>query len=112
MNDADTNIASGDDEETSFHPIAGGGVLFSARQGRLYALNPVASLTWLCVKDGLPATECIAAISDAFNVHTSSAAELFSASVELFQSSHLLWPTEHQGACEFRITNACAAAVT
>ena len=86
--------------------------MFSARQGRLYALNPVASLTWLCVKDGLSATECIAAISDAFNVHTSSAAEWFSASVELFQSSHLLWPTEHQGHVSSESTNACAAAVT
>ena len=35
----------------SFHE--GGGALFNSTDGRLYALNPVAGLTWLCRKDGL-----------------------------------------------------------
>ena len=36
--------------EASFHPVAGGGVLFDAAQGRLYALNPAAGMTWLCMQ--------------------------------------------------------------
>ena len=39
--------------EASFHPVAGGGVLFDAAQGRLYALNPAAGMAWLCMRDGL-----------------------------------------------------------
>ena len=28
------------EEETSFHPVPGGGVIFNAAEGRLYAVNP------------------------------------------------------------------------
>jgi hypothetical protein len=39
--------------EASFHPVAGGGVLFDAARGRLYALNPVAGMTWLCMRNDM-----------------------------------------------------------
>jgi len=77
-------------DETSFHAVEGGGVLFNAREGRLYALNPVAGLTWLCVKDGLSKPECIVAISNAFGVDDAIAAEWFGASATLFKKFDLL----------------------
>jgi len=41
-------------------------VLFDAAKGRLYALNPAAGMTWLCIKDGLSGQECTLALSKAF----------------------------------------------
>ena len=74
----------------SFHPIEGGGVLYSAEQGRLYALSPVARLSWLCVQDHLSTDDSISTISDTFNIDFTSAAGLFSESIKLFQSSNLI----------------------
>ena len=65
-------------------------MVFSARQGRLYALSPVASLSWLCVKDSLSASECTLAISNAFGIEHSIAAEWFCASMTLFKDFGLL----------------------
>ena len=48
----------------SFHPVAGGGVLFDAAQGRLYALNPAAGMTWLCIRDGLSEHESTLALAE------------------------------------------------
>ena len=81
----------------SFHPIEGGGVLYSAEQGRLYALNPVACLSWLCVQDHLSTDDSISTISDTFNIDSTSAAELFSESIKLFQSSNLIGSIDQQG---------------
>ena len=75
---------------TSFHAVEGGGVVFSARQGRLYALSPVASLSWLCMKDGLSVPECALAISKAFGIEHSIAAEWFCSSTTLFKDFGLL----------------------
>jgi hypothetical protein len=74
----------------SFHAVEGGGVVFSARQGRLYALSPVASLSWLCIKDGLSAPECALAISKAFGIEHLIATEWFCASMTLFKDFGLL----------------------
>ena len=83
-------MSNNDDDEISFHAVEGGGVVFSARQGRLYALNPVASLSWLCMKDSLSAPECALAISKAFDTEHSIATEWFCASMTLFKDCGLL----------------------
>jgi hypothetical protein len=89
VNDGGYDIVSLE-EATSFHSVAGGGVVFDAREGRLYALNPVAGLTWLCMKDGLSTPECTLAISNAFGINHSTASEWFDASMELFRNFRLL----------------------
>jgi hypothetical protein len=70
---------------TSFHPVAGGGVLFDAARGRLYALNPAAGITWLCIRDGLSGHECALALSKAFQIDLPTAAEWVRASMDAFQ---------------------------
>jgi hypothetical protein len=84
-------------DDTSFHTVEGGGVLFSAREGRLYALNPVAGLTWLCLKDGLSKPECTVAIANAFGVEDAIAAEWFGASMTLFKKFGLLHTSDGNG---------------
>ena len=74
----------------SFHPVAGGGVLFDAAQGRLYALNPAAGMTWLCIRDGLSAHESSLALSKAFEIDPAIAAEWVRASMDAFQDLGLL----------------------
>jgi hypothetical protein len=74
----------------SFHPIAGGGVLFDAARGRLYALNPTAGLTWLCIRDGLSAPESTAALANAFAVDPATAAEWHRISIDTFRGLGLL----------------------
>jgi hypothetical protein len=74
----------------SFHPVAGGGVLFDAAKGRLYALNPAAGMTWLCIKDGLSGHECTVALSKAFEIDRPIAAEWVRASMDAFQHLGLL----------------------
>jgi hypothetical protein len=69
----------------SFHPVAGGGVLFDAAQGRLYALNPTAGMTWLCIRDGLSANESTLALANAFKVDQTIAAEWLRISTDRFQ---------------------------
>ncbi len=93
MRDGAGEIASIDDA-ASLHPVAGGGVIFNAREGRLYALSPVAGLTWLCLKDGLSPAKCVVAISKAFDVQPSVAAEWFSKGVEMFKNVGLLGSTK------------------
>ena len=75
---------------TSFHPVAGGGVLFDAAKGRLYTLNPAAGMTWLCIKDGLSGHECTLALSKAFEIDRPTAAEWVRASMDAFQHLGLL----------------------
>jgi hypothetical protein len=75
---------------TSSHLIEGGCVVFNAAQGRLYALNAVAGLTWLCIQDGLSEAQATLAIAAAFAVDASIAGEWFHASFETFQSQGLL----------------------
>ena len=74
----------------SFHPVAGGGVLFDAAQGRLYALNPAAGMTWLCIRDGLSGHESTLALAKAFEVDRTIAAEWFRISMDTFQDLGLL----------------------
>jgi hypothetical protein len=74
----------------SFHPVAGGGVLFDAAQGRLYALNPAAGMTWLCIRDGLSGDECTLALSKAFEIDPAMAAEWVRVSMDSFQYRGLL----------------------
>ena len=74
----------------SFHPIPGGAILFDAVQGRLYALNPVAGLTWLCVKNGLSQPESIRNLAEAFDLDQTVAAAWLSASTDMFRQSNLL----------------------
>jgi hypothetical protein len=61
--------------EASFHPVAGGGVLFDAAQGRLYALNPAAGMAWLCMRDGLSRHQSTLTLAKAFEVDRRIAAE-------------------------------------
>jgi hypothetical protein len=74
----------------SFHPVAGGGVLFDAAQGRLYALNPAAGMTWLCIRDGLSGHESTLALSKAFEIDPAIASEWVRASMDAFQDLGLL----------------------
>ena len=74
----------------SFHPVAGGGVLFDAAQGRLYALNPAAGLTWLCLRDGLSQHESALALAKAFAVDGTIAAEWMRISMHTFEDLGLL----------------------
>jgi hypothetical protein len=74
----------------SFHPVAGGGVLFDAAQGRLYALNPAAGMTWLCIRDGLSGHESTLALARAFEIDPAIAAEWVRASMDAFQDLGLL----------------------
>jgi hypothetical protein len=74
----------------SFHPVAGGGVLFDAAQGRLYALNPAATMTWLCIRDGLSGEESTLALANALEVDLAIAAEWVRASMDVFQKFGLL----------------------
>jgi hypothetical protein len=77
-------------EGISFYSVKGGGVLFNAADGRLYALNPAAALTWLCLRDGLSRLESACTIADAFNVEQSIAAEWLNDSMALFENRGLL----------------------
>jgi hypothetical protein len=65
-------------------------VLFDAAKGRLYALNPTAGMTWLCIKDGLSGHECTLALSKAFEIDWPIAAEWVRASMDAFQHLGLL----------------------
>jgi hypothetical protein len=76
--------------ETSFHPMKGGGVLFNAKQGRLYALNAAAGFTWLCIKDGCSEPQTTRHLADAFGVDMTVAAEWLQTSMEIFNGVGLL----------------------
>lgn len=76
--------------DVSFHPTEGGAILFDAVHRRLYALNPAAGLTWLCVRDGLSQLETVRTISDELGVDDEAAAEWYQTSVAMFREHHLL----------------------
>ena len=69
----------------SLHPVSGGAVLFDDAEGRLYALNPVAGLTWLCIAQGLSMHESKLVLANTFKVEPGTAAEWFSISMAKFQ---------------------------
>jgi hypothetical protein len=81
--------------DTSFHPVTGGGVLFDAAQGRLYALNPAAGMTWLCLRDGLSEHQSTRALAKAFDIDRKIAAEWVQISMDRFRDLGL---TETAGA--------------
>jgi hypothetical protein len=70
--------------------MTGGGVLFSAVDGLLYALNPAASLSWLCIRDGVSKEESVSIIAEALNVGQQIAAEWLDASRAEFLTLGLL----------------------
>ena len=70
----------------TFHPVRGGGLLFNSADSRLYALNPAAGLTWLCVRDGLSRAETTLAITNAFAVDLAVADEWLDTSLAMFRS--------------------------
>jgi hypothetical protein len=76
--------------EISFHPIEGGAILFDALRRRLYALNPAAGLTWLCIRDGLSQLEAIRAIAEGLGVDEETAADWCRTSTDMFREFHLL----------------------
>jgi hypothetical protein len=76
--------------EISFHPIEGGAILFDALRRRLYALNPAAGLTWLCIRDGLSQPEAIRAIAEGLGVAPEMAADWCRTSTDMFREFHLL----------------------
>jgi hypothetical protein len=76
--------------EASFHPVAGGGVLFDAVQGRLYALNPAAGMTWLCLRDGLSEHQSTLALAKAFEIDRRIAAEWVHISIDRFRDLGLI----------------------
>jgi hypothetical protein len=76
--------------DASFHPVAGGGVLFDAAQGRLYALNPAAGMAWLCMRDGLSRHQSTLTLAKAFEVDRRIAAEWVHISIDRFRDLGLL----------------------
>jgi len=76
--------------EISFHPIEGGAILFDALRRRLYALNPAAGLTWLCIRDRLSQPETIRAIAEGLGVDQEMAANWCRTSTDMFREFHLL----------------------
>ena len=74
----------------SFHPVAGGGLLFDGARGRLYALNPAAGMTWLCIRDGLSGHETTLALAKAFGVDCTIATEWFRISMDRFRDLGLM----------------------
>ena len=80
-----TNQSSGPAQRASLHPIPGGAVLFDDAEGRLYALNPAAGLTWLCIAQGLSQHESTLVLADTFEIDSSMAAEWFRVSMAKFQ---------------------------
>jgi hypothetical protein len=74
----------------SFHPVVGGGVLFDAAEGRLYALSPTAGLIWLCIRDGLSTHESTVALAKAFKVDPTIAAQWLRIGMDNFQNLGLL----------------------
>jgi hypothetical protein len=69
-------------------------VLFDAAQGRLYALNPAAGMTWLCIRDGLSEHESTLALANAFKVGRTIAAEWLRISTDRFRDLRLLETAE------------------
>jgi hypothetical protein len=80
-----TDQSSGPSQRASLHPITGGAVLFDDAEGRLYALNPAAGLTWLCIAQGLSKHESTLVLADTFEIDSSMAAEWFHVSMAKFQ---------------------------
>jgi hypothetical protein len=80
-----TDQSSGPAQRASLHPIPGGAVLFDDAEGRLYALNPAAGLTWLCIAQGLSQHESTLVLADTFEIASSMAAEWFRVSMAKFQ---------------------------
>jgi len=76
--------------DASFHPVEGGGVLFDASRGRIYALNATAGFTWLCIRDGLSRHQTTQAIAEAFGVDETVAAGWCRDSFEIFNDRGLL----------------------
>jgi len=89
--------------------VTGGAVLFNAANGRLYALNPVAGLTWLCVRDGLSPAESALALANGFRIEHAVAAEWFRTSAQKFQDLGLLGSADHIEACGREDTSVTAA---
>ena len=60
-------------------------MLFDDAEGRLYALNAAAGLTWLCIAQGLSQDESTLVLADTFEIDSSMAAEWFRVSMAKFQ---------------------------
>jgi hypothetical protein len=89
VTDNDVKVAL-PDREISLHPVAGGAVLFDPWDRKLYALNPAAGLTWLCIRDGLSRTESGNALADGLGVDPELAASWFDDCVDMFRNLELL----------------------
>jgi hypothetical protein len=108
----DDHSASGSSRDSiSFHPVTGGAVLFNAANGKLYALNPVAGLTWLCLRDGLSPAESTLALSNGFAIEHALAAEWFQNSVQLFRRLGLLANGHHTDVDRWRDISQTVAAL-
>jgi len=89
--DRDENLTPA--EGTSFHAVPGGGVVYNAAQGHLYALNPAAGVAWLCLTDGISKDETTSTIARTFDIERTTAAAWFHDSLEMFRSLGLLGPS-------------------
>lgn len=89
MTDRPLGIA-GRADAVSFHAVAGGGVLFHAGNGRLYALNPTAGLAWLCVKDGLSEAESLRVMAESLAIDPATARQWLGDSMAAFDRLGLL----------------------
>jgi hypothetical protein len=81
-------------EGTSFHAVAGGGVLYNAAKGHLYAVNPAAGVVWLCLSDGFSNPEITSTVAKTFKIDSIVAAEWLRNSLEMFQRMGLLGKSE------------------
>ena len=60
-------------------------MLFDDAEGRFYALNPAAGLTWLCIVQGLSKDESTLVLAETFEIDSGMAAEWFRVSMAKFQ---------------------------
>jgi hypothetical protein len=65
-------------------------VLFDAENGRIYALNPAAGLTWLCVRDGLSGQDSAVVLANGLGIDRATAREWFRISMNTFRDLGLL----------------------
>jgi hypothetical protein len=98
------------DDTVSFHPVSGGAVLFNAVDGRLFALNPAAGMTWLCARDGLSPAESTLALTNAFKVEPAVATDWFRSSTQMFKDLGLLAGADREDAGAQRAARETPAA--
>ncbi|HEY4253065.1 MAG TPA: hypothetical protein VGM87_17780 [Roseomonas sp.] len=78
----------------SFHPVTGGGVVFSARDQQLYALDQASGLCWLSLDAPDAEREAVTLLRQATGVDTATAAGWFQSCLAQFRGLGLLQGSE------------------